>query len=235
MYASPYAPQTRPSALVHESKRSLDIEIPLYETHTERDLCDSLAELYSILMAINCLERAYIKDEFANQEDYYTSTTTRLLKQYSLILENDKVAQEYKDIDAFTKRFALQCPLAVRRVTAGLPATTDNLQRKAAAETVSTDNADNGRAIAEATGAFITLMDAIKLDYNTKEQLHPLLSDIVTSTNKVYSDYEGRAKLVQWLIQLNGMALEDTLNEVELKEFLWDVDTAYKGFYAKLG
>ncbi|VEU22078.1 DEKNAAC103102 [Brettanomyces naardenensis] len=251
---TPYTPLSNSRSvsigLIRGAKRSLDLEIPLAETHSERERCDSIAELYSIIVAINALEKSYIKDEFVQNEEYYTSTSIRLIKQFNLILENDEVKQEYGDLDSFVKRFDLNYPLAVKRIRMGMPATIEHLVKKEEEKTKeektkeeegknddreeSTGDNYKGKAIAEATGAIITLMDAIKLNYNTKEQLHPLLTDIVTATNKIFDDYDGRAKLVQWLIRLNNMKFDETLGDEDLKEFLWDVDTAYKGFFGKL-
>ena len=256
--------------LIKGAKRSLDIEIPLFETHSERERCDSIAELYSIIVAINILEKGYIRDEFVDKEEYYTNTTMRFIKQFYLILENDDVKREFENIDSFVTKYQLSCPLAVKRLKIRMPATIEHLPMveeetkeitnekvhktgkeksdedglsgsKEENEETTADNGNaasegyKGRAIAEATGAFITLMDAIKLNYNTKEQLHPLLTDIVTATNKVFENYEGRPKLVQWLITLNGLKFDEALSENQVKELLWDVDSAYKGFFAKLG
>lgn len=90
------------------------------------------------------------------------------------------------------------------------------------------------KAIAEATSAFITLMDAIKLNYDSKDTLHPLFSDVLTKSGQVSTDFDGRNKLVSWLIRVNKMDIADTLDENELKEMLWDVDSAYNGFFNQL-
>lgn len=90
------------------------------------------------------------------------------------------------------------------------------------------------KAIAEATSAFITLMDAIKLNYDSKDTLHPLFSDVLTKSGQISTDFDGRNKLVSWLIHVNKMDIADTLDENKLKEMLWDVDTAYNGFFDQL-
>lgn len=90
------------------------------------------------------------------------------------------------------------------------------------------------KAIAEATSSFITLMDAIKLNYDSKDTLHPLLSDVMLKANKISSDFKGRSLLVSWLIKLNKLDIMDTLDDAGLKQLLWDVDTAYTGFFDQL-
>lgn len=90
---------------------------------------------------------------------------------------------------------------------------------------------NNKKAIAETTSAFITLMDAIKLNYNSKDTLHPLFTDVLT---KCPSDFANRNKLVNWLIRLNKMDISETLDDDELKEMLWDVDSAYNSYFDAL-
>ncbi|KAL9132019.1 MAG: hypothetical protein Q9217_000147, partial [Psora testacea] len=55
-------------------------EVKLAETGAERDLHDSLAEIYSIIITLDGLEKAYIKDSIPEAE--YTELCSRLLKQY---------------------------------------------------------------------------------------------------------------------------------------------------------
>lgn len=101
----------------------------------------------------------------------------------------------------------------------------------------SSNNSNNNQSkkeIAEATSSFITLMDAIKLNYDSKDTLHPLFSDVLIKSGKISNDFEGRSKLVSWLIQLNKMPISDSLNDNQLKEMLWDVNSAYTGFFDQL-
>ena len=47
---------------------------------------------------------------------------------------------------------------------------------------------------------FITFMDALKLNMRAKDQLHPILQELVTgyARFKGSKDWEGRSKLVAW-------------------------------------
>jgi hypothetical protein len=66
---------------------------------------------------------------------------------------------------------------------------------------------------------FITFMDALKLGYKSKDQLHPHLSDLMTSLNtSMPREFEGRAKIVQWLITLNQMRAVDELTDDQGRE-----------------
>lgn len=68
---------------------------------------------------------------------------------------------------------------------------------------------------------FITFMDALKLNYRSKDLLHPHLSDLMASLNtSMPRDFEGRPKIVQWLITLNQMRAADELTEDQSRQVI---------------
>jgi ESCRT-I complex subunit VPS28 len=73
--------------------------VKLTATDAERDLYDSLAEIYSVIVTLDALEKAYIKDSVTETE--YTATCDRLLKQYKAILGDNSVANRFKDLETF--------------------------------------------------------------------------------------------------------------------------------------
>lgn len=76
-------------------------EVKLSTTSAERDLNDSLAEIYSIVVTLEGLEKAYLKDSIAEAD--YTETCSRLLKQYRSNLANEAVARAFGDLDSFQR------------------------------------------------------------------------------------------------------------------------------------
>ena len=56
------------------------------------------------------------------------------------------------------------------------------------------------QSVAETTQAFITFMDALKLKLRAKDQLHPLLGDLMGAYGKAGGAGEGRGKLVGWSV-----------------------------------
>jgi ESCRT-I complex subunit VPS28 len=89
----------------------------------------------------------------------------------------------------------------------------------------------SGLLILEATQEFITFLDAVKLGLLSKDQLHPLLTDVIQSVNRVTDkDFENRGKIVQWLITLNQMRATDELSEQQARELELDIQQAYQGF-----
>ena len=77
----------------------LDQEVRLANNATERDLYESLAEIYSIIITLEALERAYLKDSILESE--YTETCSRLLKQYKSNLADETVARSFGDLEKF--------------------------------------------------------------------------------------------------------------------------------------
>lgn len=73
------------------------------DTPTERDLVDSLAEIFSIIRTLDGLERAYIKDAVTESE--YTEMCTKLLKQYRSILNEENVAKEFESLEDFVREW----------------------------------------------------------------------------------------------------------------------------------
>jgi ESCRT-I complex subunit VPS28 len=89
----------------------------------------------------------------------------------------------------------------------------------------------SSRSIVDATENFITFLDALKLNMSSKETLHPLLSDVIQSVNKVTDrDFDHRGKIIQWLITLNQMRTTEELTEEQVRELTFDMEQAYTGF-----
>lgn len=126
----------------------------------------------------------------------------------------------------------LQAPRATERLRVGMPSTTVTASSSAPSQQASSAaNNTSGVLILEATQEFITFLDAVKLGMLSKDQLHPLLSDVIQSVNRVTDqDFDNRGKIVQWLIMLNQMKASDELSEQQARELELDIQQAYQGF-----
>lgn len=127
----------------------------------------------------------------------------------------------------------LEAPRATERLRVGLPSTTITAGSAAPTSTPPTSGPSNtsGVLILEATQEFITFLDAVKLGMLSKDQLHPLLSDVIQSVNKVTDkDFDNRGKIVQWLITLNQMKATEELSPAQARELELDIQQAYQGF-----
>ncbi|OJK04548.1 hypothetical protein ASPACDRAFT_38107 [Aspergillus aculeatus ATCC 16872] len=218
---------------------NLDEEVKLASSSAERDLHESLAEIYSIIVTLDGLEKAYIRDVVTESE--YTETCTRLLKQYKSSLGDDIVAGEFVDLETFKRKWGLECPRATERLRIGLPATVEQATHSTPAANMAPaatgpPGGASGTLILTATENFITFLDALKLNMVSKDALHPLLSEVIQSVNKVTdADFENRGKIIQWLITLNQMRATEELSEDQARELSFDIEQAYMGFKSTLG
>lgn len=122
----------------------------------------------------------------------------------------------------------MEVPRATERIRIGLP---DTMTTTSYTSPAPRGGGINGTLILEATQDFITFLDAVKLGLLAKDQLHPLLRDVIQSVNKVTNkDFEGRGKIVQWLITLNQMKATEEVSEDHARELELDMNAAYQGF-----
>jgi ESCRT-I complex subunit VPS28 len=128
------------------------------------------------------------------------------------------------NLEDFMSRYNLSCPAAVKRLELGVPATVEHA-------TLSNLSPKN---IAEAVQLFITLMDSLKLNYVAVDQLHPMLSDLVQSLNRIYQDKIHMNKLKEWLILLNKRKASDELDAEQVRQLLFDLESCYTNFQQTL-
>ncbi|KAF1814082.1 vacuolar sorting-associated protein [Eremomyces bilateralis CBS 781.70] len=219
-----YTPTSNLSATIN-----LDEEVKLSTTSAERDLYESLAEVYSIIVTLDALERAYLKDSVTDAE--YTETCNRLLKQYKSNLSDETVSKAFVDLETFKGAWDIECPRATERLRVGLPATVEHPSARPATQ----GSEANATLVVAATENFITLLDAIKVGMVEKDLLHPLLVDIIQAVNEVSDkDFDNKGKIVEWLITLNQMRAAEKLTEDQAREFSFDMNQAYNGFKTTL-
>lgn len=90
-------------------------------------------------------------------------------------------------------------PAAAHRLALGVPATVEHA--RAGAPSQSAASGASAYAVATTTQHFITLMDALKLKMRAKDQLHPLLSDLLGEYTQVEGDAVYlRQKLLDWCV-----------------------------------
>lgn len=95
--------------------------------------------------------------------------------------------------------------------------------------------AANAALLLASSENFITLLDAIKIGMLSKDALHPLLVETIQAVNKVTDrEFEGKEKIVQWLITLNQMRAAQELSQDQSRELEFDMQRAYHGFKSTL-
>lgn len=222
---------------------------------------ESLAEIYSIIITLDALEKAYLRDSIKESE--YTETCDRLLRQYKSNLADDTVHAAFGDLERFKAEWdvsaltvnvqkermsltisQLEVPKATERLKIGLPATIEAVPTRTGPQQHRTSNshmpssgsgAANASAIVSASENFITLFDAVRMNILSKDTLHPILVDTIQAVNKVTDrDFENKGKIVQWLITLNQMRAAEDLSPEQARELQFDLNAAYEGFKAVL-
>lgn len=96
---APVHPHHIPNTSFGGARINVDEEVKLADSAAERDLIDSLAEVYSIIRTLDGLEKAYQKD--ALPENEYTDMCSKMIKQYQSILSDKNVDREFRDLDSF--------------------------------------------------------------------------------------------------------------------------------------
>ncbi|CRK33145.1 hypothetical protein BN1708_019203, partial [Verticillium longisporum] len=106
----PSTPAKLPLVRVCTSRDGSNVsqEVKLTETRAERDLQDSLAEIFSIIVTLDELEKAFLKD--AIPEADYTEICERSLKQYKSILTDETVATAFVGLEEFKAEWDVCLP-----------------------------------------------------------------------------------------------------------------------------
>jgi len=195
-------------------------EVQLATNADERDKYDSLADIFAILRTLEFLERAYIRDSIGR--DDYQRECDRLLSSFKLA---KNLVGEAFDIDVFMKDYGLNCPSATNRIKAGVNQVTldgDGSQ---------TNN--KAKDAAECTGQIIGLSDALELDANTKEDIQPYLVQILHILQRfkdLPSDFAGKETMQKWIKLLGPMGAADEVNESQLADLRFDIDSLRTAF-----
>ncbi|PWN21931.1 putative VPS28-protein [Microstroma glucosiphilum] len=220
-------------------------EAVLYTSSSSRDKWDNSANLYSLILSIDALERAYVSQAVSDAQ--YAPTCTRLLAQAKTsikLVTGAGVAHpddppSVRDLDEFMKLWDLDLPLTSHRLSLGIPATLEHPGGGSSSPS-GIPASDRSKNVAETTQAFITLMDALKLNLKAKDQLHPLLGEAVSCWNRSGGGggEEGqggqRGKLVGWLITLNQLKASDEIDQDQARQMLFDVEGAYQAWFRSL-
>jgi ESCRT-I complex subunit VPS28 len=200
----------------------------LWQTGREQEVWENLADLYAIFKTTEALERANMRNSIPDGE--YAPNCRRLIESFrniKLLLESGEAGHT---VDSFREEYKIdtECPLGKKRLIDD-PNPVSNVPD------------DAGDAIVVATAVvhhFITVMDNLRMDLVAVDQFQPLLEELYASLNKMSSRlpdrWVGLEKSREWLTKLKGMQASDELSEDEVRQCLFDMDTAYNDFHKQL-
>ncbi|XP_067635046.1 vacuolar protein sorting-associated protein 28 homolog [Eurosta solidaginis] len=193
-------------------------EVKLYRNAREREKYDNMADLYAIINTLQQLEKAYIRDCITPQE--YTAACSKYLVQYKVAFKQVQ-CDEFPNVDTFAKKFRLDCPAALERIREDRPIT------------IRDDKGNTSKCIAEIVSLFITIMDKLRLKMNTMDALQPDVKDLADNMDRlslIPKDFEAKQKVETWLSTLNEMQASDELLEGQVRQFPFDLESAYADF-----
>lgn len=193
-------------------------EVKLFRQAREREKYENMADLFALVSTLQNLEKAYIRDCVTPQE--YTAACSKLLVQYKIafkLIQGD----EFPSIDTFVKKYRIDCPAALERIRENRPIT------------IKDDKGNTSKCIADIVSLFITIMDKLRLGIKAMDELHPELRDLVDTMNRlsiIPEKFEGKVKVKTWLETLNTMQASDELSDDQVRQFLFDLESAYSAF-----
>ncbi|ELU06418.1 hypothetical protein CAPTEDRAFT_155234 [Capitella teleta] len=193
-------------------------EVKLYRSARERENYDNIADLYAVVNTLQCLEKAYIKDSVTPKE--YTAACSKLLVQYKAAFKQVQ-GEEFPSIEAFVKKCRLDCPAALERIKEDRPIT------------IKDDKGNTSKCIADIVSLFITIMDKLRLEIRAMDEIHPDMRELMETMNRLSllpADFEGKVKVRQWLDTLGSMQASDELTDVQVRQMLFDLESAYGSF-----
>lgn len=193
-------------------------EVKLFRHAREREKFDNMADLFALVATLQNLEKAYIRDCVTPQE--YTAACSKLLVQYKVAF---KLVQgdDFPTIDSFVKKYRLDCPAALERIREDRPIT------------IKDDKGNTSKCIADIVSLFITIMDKLRLGIKAMDELHPELRDLGDTMSRlsiIPEHFEGKDKVRSWLDTLNSMQASDELTDDQIRQFLFDLESAYSAF-----
>lgn len=203
---------------MQDNRPELYEEVKLYRHAREREKYDNMADLFALINTLQNLEKAYIWDCITPQE--YTAACSKYLVQYKAAFKQVQ-CDDFPTVDAFVKKFRLDCPAALERIKEDRPIT------------IKDDKGNTSKCIADIVSLFITLMDKLRLEIKAMDELHPDLRDLVDTMNRlslIPEGFEGKQKVTNWLATLNEMQASDELTESQVRQLLFDLETAYAAF-----
>ncbi|XP_072781206.1 vacuolar protein sorting-associated protein 28 homolog isoform X1 [Taeniopygia guttata] len=128
---------------------------------------------------------------------------------------------EIGTIDDFCRKFRLDCPLAMERIREDRPIT------------IKDDKGNLNRCIADIVSLFITVMDKLRLEIRAMDEIQPDLRELMETMTRMSAlppDFEGRHKVNQWLQTLSAMSASDELDDSQVRQMLFDLESAYNAF-----
>jgi ESCRT-I complex subunit VPS28 len=221
---------------VLESRLATATSDPIDIEPSERHVVEYLADMYAVITALEKLERANNRDLVPTKD--YDECLGKLIARFDRVDEQLRVTHQarYRGHRDFMEEYDMSasCAAAASRLAATLQQR-ERDAANAAALAQAEEKKLNPQEVLEATQHFITAMDALKLHQTAADQLHPVISDLVSAVRRVAPQFEQLSRLETWLRKLDSMHASEQLDDTETREMLFDIDRGYQAFHRHLG
>ncbi|MBZ3871144.1 Vacuolar protein sorting-associated protein 28-like protein [Sciurus carolinensis] len=97
--------------------------------------------------------------------------------------------------------------------------------------TIKDDKGNLNRCIADVVSLFITVMDKLCREIRAMDEIQPHLWELMETMHcmsHLPPDFEGHQTLSQWLQTLSDMSASDELDDSQVQQLLFDLESAYK-------
>lgn len=208
-------------------------EQKVYLSKSERMHSDYLSDLYAVVLQIEKLEKANLREYITSAE--YDETLRRLLAKFKDV-EGQLTGSEWFGgqsgaMDEFWRTYCGKCLAARKRVREGHPKdAAEAAALRAQQQEAQEKQHKNSAKIFETGQLFVTLVDCIKLNNTTIDELFPILSDIVANLRRGFAGFELLPKLEVWFQRMEAMHPSDTLQERDSRELAFDLVRANEAF-----
>jgi len=219
---SQIAANRAPSPVMQRPKE----KVQLFQGPREREKYDNMADLYAIIKTVEHLEKAYVKDAIPAEQ--YEPACAKLIAQYRTACGLVEM-----NVDDFATMYKLDCPAAMLRLKAGIPATMEH------ATAAGSSSGAQQAIVAQAVQLFITASDLIKLGNGdmgnvSVDQILPYLRDILNALNKMPNlspDFEGKAKIKEWVKILTPQPASYQLTDEQVRQLSFDLESGHDDFF----
>eukprot|EP01062_Namystynia_karyoxenos_P078577 TRINITY_DN8114_c0_g1_i1.p1 TRINITY_DN8114_c0_g1~~TRINITY_DN8114_c0_g1_i1.p1 ORF type:complete len:208 (+),score=67.67 TRINITY_DN8114_c0_g1_i1:87-710(+) len=196
--------------------------VQLVETREDKERYDGLADLYSLLMTLERVEKAYVRAHISPET--YQAQCHRLLSAYRM---SDPVLKERGvKLKEFIAEFHMSVPHAEMRIQVGHPQTVVDGTGKTAHF--------NPTLVSATTEAFINLIDALKLEQHSSENASLCCVECLNKLNQAAPNLAGIEVIKSWASKLDKWQLSQPFPAEEERQMAHDVEKVYSAWQAWL-
>jgi ESCRT-I complex subunit VPS28 len=201
-------------------------ELRAWATREEREKLEAMSTLFGIIKATDRLEALWARGLIP--ADDYTPLCRDLIGQFDLAERQLRASGAIRSVHEFCSEHKIRCVAGIMRLEAKVPAT---------AETVHGSHSDTQTysLLMDGGVAFVTALDAIEMNQRTREELWTPIQDVSSLLLRIPSlsdEFEATTKMRAWLQTLRDMGVTDELDEDQVRQLKFDLQTSYDALKA---